>query len=117
MVHDLLLFCLPNGGQATTLPHLPPSLLSVLQSTGQSLTHHALQKTDLRAKRRVDMTARTREGSDPSDVPAERLSPLSKGHLVQSHLASSEGKLVCIYEWELCGYFYVVREEGNLQQD
>lgn len=41
-------FCLPNGGQATTPPRLPPSLLSVPQSTGESLAHCVLQKTNLK---------------------------------------------------------------------
>ena len=39
----------------------------------------------------------------------------SKEHLVRSHLTSSEGTLACIYEWDPCCYFHVIKEEGNLQ--
>lgn len=32
--------CLPKSGKYTILPCQPPSLLSVFQNTGQSLSHH-----------------------------------------------------------------------------
>lgn len=41
--------------------------------------------------------------------------PLFQRTSCSSYLASYEGKLVCIYELDTYCYFYVVKEEGNLQ--
>lgn len=54
-------------------------------------------------------------GTDTGDMPTGHLSPVSKEHLVWSQLAFSEGNK-CVCEWDpCCYYFYVVKEEGNLQ--
>lgn len=90
--------CLPNGGQSTTWPYVPPSLLMVPQRTGQSPSHHALWKSECRAKRVVAVIARMGRTRDPGDVRwTHQKSPFSADRLVWSHLVSSEGKLVCIY--------------------
>lgn len=54
---------------------------------------------------------------DPGDVSVDTSKePPFKEHVVPSHLTSSVGKLVCVYEWDPCCYFHIIKEEGNLQR-
>lgn len=75
--------CLPNGGQSTTSPYVPPSLLRVPQRTGQSPSRHALRKSDCGAKRVVAMLVRMGRARDPGGVSGGHIkrAPFQKSNM------------------------------------